>query len=46
MVVMIMNGLYAGGRIPFCPGAYLNDGLFDFLIMTKPKTPGMLDLAR
>ena len=34
MLVMIMNGLYAGGRMPFTPGAYMNDGLFDFLLMT------------
>lgn len=34
MMVMIMNGIYAGGRMPFAPGAYMNDGLFDFVLMT------------
>ena len=29
---MVMNGLYAGGRMPFAPGAYLNDGLLDFTL--------------
>ena len=38
MMVMIMNGIYAGGRMPFAPGAYMNDGLLDFVIMTcDPK---------
>ena len=27
-----MNGNYAGGRIPFAPGAYLNDGHLDFTL--------------
>ena len=32
MMVMVMNGNYAGGRMPFAPGAYLNDGLLDFVL--------------
>ena len=47
MMVMIMNGIYAGGRMPFAPGAYMNDGLFDFVIMTcDPKLKDALKFLK
>ena len=45
MMVMIMNGIYAGGRMPFAPGAYMNDGLFDFVLMTT-NPPRLYDAVR
>ena len=47
MMVMIMNGIYAGGRMPFAPGAYMNDGLFDFVLMTGvPRLPDAIKFLK
>ena len=47
MVIMVMNGIYAGGRMPFAAGAYMNDGLFDFVMLPgETKLPDALKFLK
>lgn len=35
LLVFVMNGKHGGGGMPFCPGAFMNDGMFDTAFCTN-----------